>query len=350
MTEKRILFADSAAIQAYRPADPLVDRGNIVKLYYSAHFVWIAALSILMTLTIGCDSRDGGSDGAGGGGGGNSTICETPEATPNANAPKAVGMTCTNSNECQSGWCTTDNFGTTGTQKVCAIACCNSGGGCLNIATANQGYTASIQTNKCHCLPTCAAAQDCKALDPAYDTCDYPLDADGAKSGATKVCQIKTGGGVIPDTDTSDPGDPDAAGADGGIIPDPVLNPTPGCYKNEDAPYPDALLPGEPCEDHSDCRYGLCETNSIINNGAFPICVKKCGDCAIYIPACSHDDDPASSMFFTCVKKGKISHCARRCDSDSGFVGVNACKTISQEYTYCGDDGAGRDYCGVDEE
>ncbi|NUN15960.1 MAG: hypothetical protein HUU55_20225 [Myxococcales bacterium] len=306
---------------------------------------WLMGVLMLTGIFAGCDSRDGGSDG-GGSGGGNSTICETPETTPNANAPKSVGMACNVSSECQSGWCTTDNFGTTGAQKVCAIACCNSGGGCLNIATATQGYTASIQANKCHCLPTCNTVDTCKALDSAYDTCDYPLDADGAKSGATKVCQIKSGGGggTIGDTDTGDPGD---AGADSGPGPDPVVNPTPGCYKNEDAPYPDALLPGEPCEDHSDCRYGLCATDSIINNGAFPVCIKKCGDCVGYIPACSHDDDPATNSYYTCVKQGKVSHCARRCDSDSGFAGVGACQTLAAEYNYCGDDGAGRDYCGV---
>jgi hypothetical protein len=112
-------------------------------------------------------------------------------------------------------------------------------------------------------------------------------------------------------------------------------------------------MTGEPCESHEDCLYGLCEQDSPnITGGNFKVCIKKCGDCAAgFAAACADDDVPAEQMYFTCVKsknsKGAhISHCARRCDSSSGFPGVDNCQTLATGYTSCNSENAGRDYCG----
>jgi hypothetical protein len=179
-----------------------------------------------------------------------------------------------------------------------------------------------------------------------------------------------TGGTTGGSTEGGETGtDSDATAGDDGFVfdndaePTGPENPTPGCYKNdtpnaieggglEDAPYPGALLPGEPCVDHEDCMYGLCESNSPITQGKFKICVKRCQGCGPKSPACSWDDDPSASALYTAVigkdmEGNNVCHCARNCSSSSGFAGVENCKTLSDDYTTCNSEHSGQNYCGA---
>jgi hypothetical protein len=154
-------------------------------------------------------------------------------------------------------------------------------------------------------------------------------------------------GGAGEESPTDDGG----AGEEGST----AENPTPGCYATEGvsdvdlgglelAPFPDGLLPGEPCDTNSDCKYGLCSSDSLITQGAHKICIKKCGGCGDKSPACNWDDDEGAGLQYTCViakfNGENQSHCAVRCDEAA------ECASISPEYSTCNDENAGRKYCG----
>lgn len=144
----------------------------------------------------------------------------------------------------------------------------------------------------------------------------------------------------------------DGGASDGATVDDSLaaINPTPGCYKTSDAPYPGGLLPGFPCEHDHQCKHGLCTgDNPRITAGNFKVCAKRCGGCPGFTPSCTED---GGGSMYTCVKplgsKGKLDHCAIRCDSSSEVGGLSGCQAISPHYTRCGDQNAGKAYCGAD--
>lgn len=257
-------------------------------------------------------------------------------------------------------------------------------------STAGTGPCSPGQSMACTCGPGETGTQACAKGTGTFGPCvcgdagtspetDGATASDAGPDGAVADAGVQPSGDAGPGTDTSvadvgspdvgesvdvgglvdagtvdagplDAGaDPDTGPPDAGSKPDPLA----GCYKTEDAPYPDGLLPGEPCQKNADCMHGLCGSDGPITEGKFSICLKKCGDCpGGFSPACAEDDDLSSGLTFTCVKYhdstgAPVSHCGRRCDSSSGFPGVDSCATLDAGYTSCDDDHAGKQYCGA---
>lgn len=311
----------------------------------------LAAVALL-GLGSACDSSTGGTT---------NSYCDSPAPKTDSQG-KIAGAPCEKDDECQSNKCATE-LATSPTVKVCIRSCSSACGlpiTCSSLALPNEGisYTPLIYGDPvsgqqlCHCVPACGSATQCEKVSSKYSSCAIPKIPDLGTVGASSACIISaTGGG--PDGGGSDGSvgtDGDATGSSDGDA-EPV-NSAAGCSKTEEAPYPDGLLPGSPCEQDSDCIHGFCGQDSPnITGGTFKVCIKRCSGCPNgSSPACP-DDDGLSGLYFTCVKPtgsmGKVDHCGVRCDSASGLGGLEGCKTISPDYTSCNDNNAGKKYCGA---
>lgn len=308
---------------------------------------WALAVAAFALLgpSAACDSSSGG---------GTADYCDSPAPQESG---KVAGVPCEKNEECQSNVCGTDKFASP-TKKICIRSCsgvCPLPIECKTLDLEAEGvfYTCLPYKNDLgqqvrRCVISCTSDSDCTKAQLGYDACK------NVGIGASKICvnSALSGGGADGSGsgggDGSGGGGSDASGGDGGGV--TPVNPGAGCYKTEDAPNPDGLLPGEPCQENGDCIHGLCtDTNPNVTGGKFKVCAKKCGGCPGYTPACP-DDDGLSGWMFTCVKptgsQGKLDHCAIRCDGASGVGGLDGCKTISPDYTSCNENNAGKKYCG----
>lgn len=185
-------------------------------------------------------------------------------------------------------------------------------------------------------------------------------DATGSDANADAAADGAGPDGANPDSSGSDSEEPDVPPADvvitdGTAGDEPTAeNPTPGCYRaptmteNDTAlpapPFPGRKRVGEACTFNEECQYGYCATESVVTQGAFSVCLKKCGDCGAVPPACSWDDGDPAGAAYTCVKTKfdgvNQSHCARRCSA------LSDCSALSPDYTSCNSSSAGKKYCG----
>jgi len=99
-------------------------------------------------------------------------------------------------------------------------------------------------------------------------------------------------------------------------------SPNDTCLNPAVAKYPTQALPGKPCAQDADCKYGVCSNHAAVlaGNSDVSVCVASC-ECGG--AGCSADDVEASNLHFTCSRVGTLNQCGVRCHSDADCAAWN---------------------------
>jgi len=100
---------------------------------------------------------------------------------------------------------------------------------------------------------------------------------------------------------------------------------------------------GEPCDQDSDCMYGLCYKHSVLNGGSAGFCTKDCG-CGDASTKCEADNPVGSSFVYVCYRPpisgtnidSLGSYCVPRCKSNGDQDSIdNWCQMLNPAFDTC---------------